>query len=214
MPLLERFPIERPELIARPQYQKENIASVLIQRNHDKLMHQFGLGRAVKPGANFTRVQSHNVRLFDRANAFVIKPVLRGDEELVRRLSKGPGILAREFKRGRADFIRKILIPELKKQIPRSKLRRTKYPYSHLRTTARIVSSTLERVVIVTGTPISWWSAIVHARWAPYFPVTLLVVGDKFQKAYEIMIKNFMKWLSSTQHQTCLLYTSPSPRDS
>ena len=182
--------------LTRPQYPKELIATNLIQGEHDRLMHQFGLGKPLEAGSAFKRRETHNIRLFDRADAFRIKPVLRGDEELIRRLSVGPGILAREFKKGRADFVRKTLIPVLKSQIPRSKRKFRKA--GHLRSTARVVSSTLERVVVVTGNPKVWWSSIVHAKWSPYFPITLLIAGDKFQKAYEVMIKNFMVWLSST----------------
>lgn len=198
--------------LTRPQYPKEIIATQLIQNQHDKLMHQFGLGRPTRApvrlgkghvtyldsGNMFRGRETHNIRLFDRAGAFMIKPVLRGDEELILRLSKGPGILAKEFKKARADLVRKVVIPTLKSQIPRSKIRRPFQP-GHLRATARVVSSTLERVVVVTGNPKVWWSAIVHARWQPYFPITLLLIGDKFQRAYEVVFQNFMSWLATNR---------------
>ena len=175
--------------MARTPYDVESTVS-LIKEIEGELTSAFGMGQ-------LKGQTHHNVGLFKKAEVFGVKPQVRGDEQLIKKLMNAAPVLARHFRAERGKLVKKVVVPAIKKFVPRS--RRKFRKAGHLRASVRVVSSTLERVLIVAGNPKVWWGGIVHARWMPFFPYGLFTVREKFYTAHQKMLDDFMAWLADSR---------------
>ena len=147
-----------------------------------------------------------------------------GDEKLILNIAKADAYAARMIKKQRRSLAERLVIPELKRQIPnthgrfvlrqllrtskthnirehRKKLRRGRR--WHLQTTPKVASSTLEGTLITVGSPFNWYPGILHNRTRspgnvpnPFVNRALTVVEEDYRQGHEKIMSRVLLMLA------------------
>ena len=126
-------------------------------------------------------------------------------QAFLRRLDTAPAHIKKEYKRILRQVVRKELLPELRRQVPRSDRRK-----KHLRSTVSLLSVNLNRAIVGVGGSKNWYAAIVHAGRTggktgsvpavPFFPRTFKKVWHPLNRRLLREMADLLTWID-TGHQ-------------
>ena len=120
-----------------------------------------------------------------------IRTEVIGDEELVYRLSTGPGELARVFKLMRRAVATRTVVPIVRREIPRSNLNK-----QHLQSTFRVRYARLEGTWVAAGTRKLFYGAALNAK-DPWLLRGLEKAERPYLDDYSHALGQFTRWLAT-----------------
>ena len=126
-------------------------------------------------------------------------------QAFLRRLDHAPAHIKKEYKRILRYVVRKEVLPELRRQVPKSSRKK-----KHLRSTVSLLSVNLNRAIIGVGGSKNWYAAIVHAGRSggktgsvpgvPFFPETFKKVWHPLNRRLLREMSELLNWID-TGHQ-------------
>ena len=122
-------------------------------------------------------------------------------QAFLKRLDRMPAKMKSRYKRILRQAVRKEIIPRLRRNIPKSDLRK-----KHLRSTAAVMSVDLNRAIVGVGSSKLFYAAIVHAGRVgglkgpvparPFFPETFREAWRPLNVRLTREMYNMMGWLA------------------